>query len=60
MGEFCLGKNVRNLPEYYEKVLFYETYLEERNINLKRLICSLDKKITKFGKKKKMGEFCFG
>ena len=52
MGEFSFGQSVRKLPENYGKVLFYETYYEESNINWKHLIWSQDKIVTKFGQKK--------
>ena len=40
------------MSENYRKVVFYETYFEESNINQKLLIWSQDKIITKFGPKK--------
>ena len=43
------GQSVRKLPEILNKMLFYETYLEDSNINQKLLIWSQDKIITKFG-----------
>ena len=46
------GKVHENCPKRKEKVLFYETYFDESNINQKALICSNDKKITKLGQKK--------
>ena len=49
MGEFGFGHSVRKLLENYGKVLFYETYFEESNINWKPLIWSQNKIITKFG-----------
>ena len=52
MGAFGFGQSVRKQPEKEEKVLFYETYIKESNINRKPLIWSHDKKITKFGPKK--------
>ena len=52
MGEFGFGHRVRKLPENDGKVLFYETYFEESNINWKPLIWSHDKIVTKFGPKK--------
>ena len=59
MDEFSFGKSVRKLPKNLEEVLFYETYLEECNINQKPLIWSHNKIITKFTHKK-MGEFGIG
>ena len=52
MGEFDFFKSVQKLPVNLGKVLSYETYFEESNINWKSLIWSSDKKITKFGRKK--------
>ena len=52
MGEFGFGQSVRKLPENYEKVLFYEAYIEENNINQKPLISSNDRIVMKFGPKK--------
>ena len=59
MGELRFGQSVRKLPENLEKVLFYETFFEEGNINQKPLIQSLYKIIMKF-EPKIMGEFSFG
>ena len=44
MGEFGFGQSVR-----YGNMLFFETYLKERNINKKSLIWPHDKLIIKFG-----------
>ena len=33
MGEFYFGQSVQKLAENKGKVLFYETYFEESNIN---------------------------
>ena len=58
MGDFGFEQNVRKLPENYEKVLFYETYFEESNINRNPIIAQLfdNSKIwTKI-----MDEFGFG
>ena len=52
MGEFGIGQSVWKLSENKGKELFYETYIEESNINRKPLIWSKDKIITKFGQKK--------
>ena len=52
MGEFGFGHRVRKLPENDGKVLFYETYFEESNINWKPLIWSHYKIIMKFRPKK--------
>ena len=57
MGEFDFEQSVQKLYENYGKVLFYETYFEESNINQKPLIWSQDKIIEKFEKKKKIGKF---
>ena len=50
--ELGFGQSARELPENQEKVLFYETYFEESNINRKSLIWSHYKIITKFRLKK--------
>ena len=52
MGDFGFWKSVRKLAKNYEKLLFYETYFEESNINWKAFIWSHYKIITKFGQKK--------
>ena len=52
MGEFGFGLSVRKLHENKGKILFYETYFEESNINWKPLILSKYKIIMKFGPKK--------
>ena len=52
MGAFGFGQNVRKLPKNLEKVLFYETFFEEHNIDPKPLIWSNYKIIMKFGPKK--------
>ena len=49
MSEFGFGESVRKLLENKEKMLFDETNFEVSNINLKPLIWSQDKIITKFG-----------
>ena len=59
MGEFGFWQTVQKLPENEAKVLFYETYFEDSNINRRLLIWSHGKIITKF-RKKKMGEFGLG
>ena len=51
MGDFGFGQTIRKLPKNYEKVLFYETYFEERNINQKPLISFHDKIAMKLGPK---------
>ena len=51
MGEFDFGQSIRELPKNKEKMLFYETYFEERNINRKPLIWSHDKIVMKFEQK---------
>ena len=56
MGEFGFRQRVQKLPKNKGKVLFYETYFEQSNINRKPLIWSQDMIITKFGQEKK-GEF---
>ena len=38
MGKFGFGQSVRKLHKNKEKVLFYETYFGEGNINPKSLI----------------------
>ena len=38
MGEFGFKQSLRKLLENLGKVLFYETYFEESNINRKSLI----------------------
>ena len=48
MGEFGFWQRVRKLPKNNGKVLFYETYIEESNINRKPLSLTHYKKITKF------------
>ena len=40
MSEFGFGQSVQKLSEYNEKVLFYETYFEEVNMNRIPLIWS--------------------
>ena len=35
MREFCFGQSLRKLLENEGKLLFYETYLEDSNINKK-------------------------
>ena len=52
MRDFGFGQSVRKLPENYEKVLFYENYFEETNINRKPLIWSHDKIVMKYGPNK--------
>ena len=52
IDEFGFGQSVRKLPENEAKVLFYETYFEESNINRKLLIWSNYKIIMKFRPKK--------
>ena len=52
MGEFGFGQSVRNCPKIKEKMLFYETYFEKSNMNLKPFIWSDDKMRPKFGPKK--------
>ena len=47
-----LGKVYENCLIFSKKVLYYETYIEESNINQKPLIWSDDKIVTKFGQKK--------
>ena len=59
MCEFGFGQSVRKFLENQGKVLFYETYFKNSNINCKQLIWSKYMKITKFGQKKK-GEFGLG
>ena len=60
MGKFRFWQCARKLPENLEKKkLFYKSYFEEGNINLKPLILSHYKLITKF-RQKKMGKFYFG
>ena len=54
-----LGKVYENCTNIKEKILFYETYFKERNINQKPLISSQDIIIMKFGQKQ-LGEFSFG
>ena len=54
MGKFGFWQCVRKLPENLEKMLFYESYFKEGNINRKPLILSHYKIITKFGPKKLM------
>ena len=51
MGGFGFGQSVQKLSENEEKVLFYETYFEER-INRKLLNWSHDKIVMNFGPKK--------
>ena len=48
MGEFGFWQIVRKLSENQGKVLFYETYFKESNINWKTFMWSRDKKIMKF------------
>ena len=48
MGELVFGEVYENCPKIKEKVLFYEAYFEESNINLKQLIWPKYKKILKF------------
>ena len=57
MVEFGFEESEQKLPENYEKVLFYETNIEESNIKRKPLIWSQDMIITKFAHTKKKGEF---
>ena len=52
MGEFGFRQSVQKLHKNKEKVLFYDFYFEESNVNRKPHIWSLDKKIMKFGQKK--------
>ena len=52
MDDFGFGQSVQKLSENYGKVLFYETYFEESNINRKPLIQSRDKRVMKFRPKK--------
>ena len=52
MCEFGFEQSVQKLPENEEKVLFYETHIEESNINKKPLIWSHYKMITKSRPKK--------
>ena len=59
MVKFCFGQSEQKLPENKGKVLFYVTYFEKSYINRKPLIWPKDKKIMKFGHKKR-DEFCFG
>ena len=49
VGEYGFAQSVRKLYENYGKVLHYETYFEESNINKKPIIWSQDKIITNFG-----------
>ena len=46
-----MGKVYENCTKIKEKVLFYETYFEESNINWKPIIWFQDEMITKFEKK---------
>ena len=48
MGEFYFGQSVRKLAENFGKVLFYETYFEEKNFNRKQVSWSHYKITTKF------------
>ena len=52
MGEFGIRQSAWKLPENKGKVLFYETYFEESNINWKPLILSKYMIITKFKPKR--------
>ena len=52
MGKFDFGQSVPKLPKNYGKVLFYETYFEESNINWRPLIWSKFMIIMKYGPKK--------
>ena len=52
MGEFGFVHSVQKLSENKGKVLIYETYIEESNINRKSVILSKYKIIRKFGQKK--------
>ena len=59
MVECCFGKSLRKLSENKGKVLFYETYFEVDNINLKQLIWSHYRIIMKF-RQKNIDEFLLG
>ena len=48
MDEFGFGQSIRKLPENLETMLFYETYIEESNINRKPFIWCLDKIVINF------------
>ena len=52
MGEFGFSQSVQKLFKNKGKMLFYETYFEENNINRKPLIWSHDKIVKKFAQKK--------
>ena len=51
MGEFGIRQSVQKLTENFQKLLFYETYFEESNINHKPLNWSKYKIITNLDKK---------
>ena len=55
MVYFGFWQSARKLPENCKKVLFKETYFEERNINRKPLIWAHDNIVMKFGAKKWVG-----
>ena len=44
MGELCFGQNIPKLPENYEKMLFFETYFKEGNINWKPYLAKIKEK----------------
>ena len=52
MSEFGFRQSVRKLLENEGKMLFYETYFKESNINRKPLILPQDRIVMKFGRKK--------
>ena len=51
MGRFGFGQSVQKLLKNKGKVLFYESNIDESNINLKPLIWSKYKIIMKIGQK---------